>query len=83
VNSFYYLLMNAGIFIVLTWYLDKVLITGEHGSSKPWYFPFTLEYWGCGSTKKSNFSVGTGEAEDVDEGNNQALSVFNMYRCLK
>ena len=53
IEAIYYLLMDTVFFLILAWYLDNV-IPGEHGSPRPWYFPFTAEYWGCG--KKSRKS---------------------------
>ena len=52
INSFYYLALNVVVYGVLTWYFDNV-ISGEHGATLPFYFPFTRSYWGCGSKRRT------------------------------
>ena len=52
-NSYYMLMINIAFFGFLAWYLDNVL-PGEHGSPRPFYFPFTREYWGLRKKKSSS-----------------------------
>ena len=61
VHALYYLIMNFFLYGLLTWYLDQVL-PGIHGESRPFYFPFTPSYWGCGKkARKSGDSTGAEE----------------------
>lgn len=50
-ESYYTLMINILFFATIAWYLDNVL-PGEHGSPRPFYFPFTREYWGLRKKKK-------------------------------
>jgi ABC-type multidrug transport system ATPase subunit len=53
IEAMSWMIMNAGFFILLAWYCDNV-VSGDHGSPRPFYFLFTPEYWGCGRKKRSS-----------------------------
>ncbi|KAJ3084515.1 ATP-binding cassette sub- A member 1, partial [Quaeritorhiza haematococci] len=52
------MLMNVGVYALLTWYLDEV-IPDEFGSALPPWFPLTADYWGIEIGK----AKGVGERE--------------------
>ncbi|KAK5583474.1 hypothetical protein RB653_005070 [Dictyostelium firmibasis] len=59
--------IDIGIYIILIWYLEKV-IPGEYGTKEKFYFLFTKKYWK--STKRSNNEIddieSTYDSEDVE-----------------
>ncbi|KAG9307579.1 hypothetical protein G9A89_023144 [Geosiphon pyriformis] len=83
VQSWYLLLMNIGVYLVLTWYFDKI-IPDEFGSRRsPWFF-LTPKYWGLkiskGYTLESWLAKYQGAGveahtnEDVDVANERSLT---------
>jgi len=66
VQGIYLLAMDILIFLLLTWYFDNVL-PGEHGSPRPFWFPFTPSYWGINTTRYQPLFVDEIVHEDEDE----------------
>lgn len=46
-QSFLLMILDATIYVIIFWYFENIL-KGEHGAPRPFYFPFTLDYWGLG-----------------------------------
>ena len=84
VQAWYFLIMNVGFYYILTWYLDNI-IPDAFGSSRPFYFFLTLDYWGIrvgnASTKRDEWlkkhivPVETTEAEDDDVAQERAKTL--------
>ena len=53
IYSIYYLIFNIVFFTILAWYFDNLFPCEEQGTSRPWYFPFTLQFWGISKSPRS------------------------------
>ncbi|XP_048742099.2 phospholipid-transporting ATPase ABCA3-like [Ostrea edulis] len=45
------LVLDIVIHLLITWYVGNVF-PGEFGMPRPFYFPFTKSYWGCGKSER-------------------------------
>lgn len=48
-NALQALVVDMILWGIVTWYLNRV-ITPDFGQALKWYFPFTVNYWKCGTS---------------------------------
>ncbi|CAJ1443886.1 unnamed protein product, partial [Effrenium voratum] len=69
------LLVDTGLFAVLAWYLDKVLVLG-FGTRQPWWFPCSKHYWSPETT------ISQEELQDVEQGFDDLSPPNSRYEAI-